>query len=177
MISLRNPLYPSSSIVWCSWTIRALDSTLTFLYGYDTLEYSWVKLQQSLCACGFIRDTGKYQQHQGGRCKRWWALPLWQGLYLHRWALVARPNSWPEKTWLPEAYLGKASKWTTGGFIPPILWGKIDMSSLHFLNPLIYVFAFHNCNLCAFTSLEYFQVRLTIGCKTLVWVGWNTSEA
>jgi hypothetical protein len=43
ILSLRNPLYPLPLRCDVLRWIRALDNILTFLSGYDTLEYSWVK--------------------------------------------------------------------------------------------------------------------------------------
>ena len=43
ILSLRNPLYLLHLRCDVLGWIRALDNILTFLIGYDTLEYSWVK--------------------------------------------------------------------------------------------------------------------------------------
>ena len=46
------------------------------------------------------------------------------------------------------------------GFSPPISREKFGMPSLHLPNSLLYVFSFHICNLCAFTSLQQFQAKI-----------------
>ena len=48
-----------------------LDSVLTFLSGYDTLEYSWVKAYDDIRALGdFIRDATRRQQAFWRHCRR-----------------------------------------------------------------------------------------------------------
>ena len=47
-----------------------IDSVLTFLSGYDTLEYSWVKATAvSVHFADFIRDVAKYQHPFWRRCR------------------------------------------------------------------------------------------------------------